>query len=483
MIFPSALRVENISIMRKIFVIGDSVAAPRSESEEPMHGWGSYIGEFVGSDYEIFNFARSEMTTRKYFTERFHLLLERLEPNDIVLIGLGTVDAMIHDATRFVPVPEFEMWLKSFVYYIVEAGALPVLLTPPQRHTFGTSSSSLPSRGEHSSAIRSVATAIQTPLVDLEDVTKNVLDRIGPFAARQLYCWFEPGENRFMPDGVWDATHLNEFGARFIAALVVEGLLTLNIFSGDVAVGPSAEFLRLCMQRLLNEDSLQNSATMELAPNESLTLGLTINVPNKVIGPFGKISGSVADHRNRDYHLTAEIDGKLFGRTTIDSSGNWKIRPFVSWPDGVSELLVTLFDNDRPVSVSKIDFKVLVRPEPPIITFPLRKFTSMKPEVRGRSLSPSTKIVIWGNDVIVGAVSADPSGNFHFKSAHRWQPGVHRLQVSAVYGASESGRTEIEVEILGAMYNDNGFSPKNFIIFEEDCRHRPFNNFSFKDFR
>ena len=104
--------------MKKLFVIGDSVAAPRQESEQPMNGWGSHLSDFIGRDVEVLNFARSEMTTRKYFTERFQLLLERLASDDVVLIGLGSVDSMIHDATRFVPVPEFRTWLNSFVQYI-----------------------------------------------------------------------------------------------------------------------------------------------------------------------------------------------------------------------------------------------------------------------------------------------------------------------------------------------------------------------------
>lgn len=105
-----------------IFVLGDSVAAPRTDEELPMAGWGQKIKDLVVGPIEVANYARSAMTSRKYFTERFPAMLNRMRRGDVVLIGFGTVDRVIQDGTRYVPVPEYKELLRLFARHIHEEG-------------------------------------------------------------------------------------------------------------------------------------------------------------------------------------------------------------------------------------------------------------------------------------------------------------------------------------------------------------------------
>ena len=57
---------------RTIFVLGDSVPAPRTDEEAPMAGWGQKIQELLVGPIEVANYARSAMTTPSSMLFRPH---------------------------------------------------------------------------------------------------------------------------------------------------------------------------------------------------------------------------------------------------------------------------------------------------------------------------------------------------------------------------------------------------------------------------
>lgn len=463
--------------MRNVFVIGDSIAAPRGISEEPMHGWASYLSDFLTDEYEVLNFARSEMTSRKYFTERFHLLLERLMPGDIVLIALGTVDAMIHDASRFVPVPEFKMWLHSFIRYIKAADADVVLTTPVQRHTFDIEKNVTNSRGIHATAIRSVAAEAKVPLLDIELETTNIMNEVGPKASKELFCWFEPGQNSHKPSGVWDATHLNKFGARLIGSLVCRQLSILGLISNLECLQASEEHYSDAMSHLLYIRDTISDIDL-LSYEEQLEGVLKVDDPNSLIGPFGKVSG-IIEGLDRSVEIFAICDGIIVGSTFSMLAREWTIRPLVAWRSGAQLVEFIATSNDGIVGKTRLEINSVTVPSEPIITFPRKKFMQQRPEIKGRCTSTANKVVIWCNQVIVGAVAPKDNGEFHFVAPHSWKPGSYEFEVSVVFGAMESARVGRELEIIGASSDYSTFDPNSFISYAEKCEHRPFSNFGF----
>ena len=55
--------------------------------------------------------------------------------------------------------------------------------------------------------------------VDMEAKTRQLVDDLGPEKSKSLFVFCEPGE---CPKRVQDSTHLNQEGARQIAALFVK---------------------------------------------------------------------------------------------------------------------------------------------------------------------------------------------------------------------------------------------------------------------
>ncbi|WP_216586474.1 GDSL-type esterase/lipase family protein [Streptomyces brasiliscabiei] len=209
---------------RTIFVLGDSVPAPRTDEEAPMAGWGQKIEELLPGPVEVANYARSAMTSRKYFTERFPAMLNRMKRGDIVLIGFGYVDRMIHDGTRYVPVPEYKELLRLFVTHVHREGGVPVLVTPMAGYAFSATGEVLHTLGAHPRAMTEVAGELGAPLVDLTSRTMERWAEIGPLRLRQFFCWVDAGDHPGHPDGSIDSTHLNHTGAVEVARIVIAGL-------------------------------------------------------------------------------------------------------------------------------------------------------------------------------------------------------------------------------------------------------------------
>lgn len=92
---------------------------------------------------------------------------------------------------------------------------MPVLLTPICRRRF-EGGRLRQTHGDFPDATRQVATETKTPLIDLTEQTRALLEDLGPVASTEL----------FAPD---DNTHTNRRGAGEIARLVARSLAALKL--------------------------------------------------------------------------------------------------------------------------------------------------------------------------------------------------------------------------------------------------------------
>lgn len=210
--------------MSKICIIGNSVAASRTEKEAPFAGWGQFLKEYVGIYHEVRNYARDAMTARAYYTERFLTLLNLVEPDDIVLVDFGGVEQRIDKPGLYHTHRELREYLHLYVEGIRGEGALPVLLTPAARCVFEADGTVADTRDDYPRVVREVAAETGAPLVDLNAMTTLMLQELGPRRARQYYRWVDAGEHPNHPDGLIDASHFNAAGAHEVARLVALGM-------------------------------------------------------------------------------------------------------------------------------------------------------------------------------------------------------------------------------------------------------------------
>lgn len=465
--------------MTTLYVLGDSVAAPRAPHEEPMHGWGDYLSEHLDSDLTVHNFARSEMTTRKYFTERFAQLLNRIRPNDVVLIQLGTVDAMIHDATRYVPVPEYREWLSLFAEYLRNSNAIPVFVTPVQRHTFDSKRKVQSTRGDHPEAMREVARLDDVPLIDLELISTDFWNIIGPEQARSLYCWVDPGTSAFAPGGVIDTTHLSLYGAKLTAALVARELWGMDhlrdgIFVTEPPVMTAASIELSQMRSSILEGEKDDSSRNSLDGKPYFTLVSPIK--NTLSSPFLKFSGEVSGEIPEDSFISLYSEDVRLGGTTLDAEGRWQWRHLEAFPDGISTLVVQLENGNSVYAETSITVSVSSKVDKPEIGTPRDGgFSDTRPVFSGTANPTTTKIVFWHEDRLIGACGVDKDGKWSFSHSHDWKQGTYLVQISSIRGALESVRASVEFSIVAPP--EEGGIRRSKIFMEEckaECSHRPF---------
>ncbi len=458
---------------RTLFVLGDSVAAPRTDAEAPMAGWGQMIQDLLVGPTEVANYARSEMTTRKYFTERFPSLLNRMKPGDIVLIGFGTVDHMIHNGTRYVPVPEFKELLTLFTDYIRSEGGVPVLVTPMARYAFLPNGEAKNTGGPYPSAIAEVAAERAVPLVDLTTATLNLWARLGPSRLRQYFCWLDAGEHSRHPDGKIDSTHLNHSGAYEVARLIVAGL---------------------CEQHVLSRTEVDVSALMEPEGLPPVSYEYTVQSPESAlqyqaraggepafarppagagVGPMVKFSGSAAP--GTDYLLFFER-GQYVGGTKVGAAGQWLWRRSVEWVPGDHVVQCVGLRQDGCTPVVEHHFTVIGEVASPVLTAPKDDgFTAPRVRFSGQAQPGATKIVLMERGRLIGATAVDEKGNWSFTHAHSWRAGHHAVEVLALFGALESQPVPRRFKVVGIPEDSPIRSAGNSrTACGDSCDHRPF---------
>ncbi|MEU6843307.1 GDSL-type esterase/lipase family protein [Streptomyces sp. NPDC046716] len=458
---------------RTVFVLGDSVPAPRTDAEAPMAGWGQKIGELLASHFDVANYARSAMTTRKYFTERFPAMLNRMQRGDVVLIGFGYVDHMIHNGTRYVPVPEYQELLRLFVTYIHGEGGIPVLVTPMARYAFSEHGEVLNTLGHYPRAMADVAARLGVPLVDLTSRTMQLWAQLGPTRLRQYFCWTDPGEHPLHPDGTIDSTHLNHTGAFEVARLIVAELCNLGVLDkSEVDVAALRE--PPMMPPVSGEFTVQSpESALRFTQRTGPAPVITKPAPGGVAGPMAKFSGSCVP--GTEYLLFFE-QGRYLGGTGVGGAGQWSWRRSVSWSAGDHLVQGVALRGDAVSEITEHGFTVRTDVPSPVVTAPVEgAFTGPRPRFSGKVQAGVTKVVIMERGVLIGATGVDDEGEWAFTHAHAWRPGTHTIEVIALFGATESAPAPRTFKVVGVPQD----SPiRSAGATRHDCaglcEHRPF---------
>lgn len=236
----------------KLILVGDSTMAPGS-------GWASmFCAEHVKSSVACLNMGRGGRSTRSYRQEgsweivRGEIGVGGYEAT-YVLIQFGHNDQS-SASERWTHIErEFPANLTRYVEEVRAAGGMPVLLTPLTRREFkdGKLNNTL---DVWAAEVRKVATATNTPLVDLNAASASLVGKLGPVAAATL-AQAEPNAEEMaasqagttlkprpaeaarlpdmptIPDGPrgqitrkFDYTHVGDAGARVFARVVANGL-------------------------------------------------------------------------------------------------------------------------------------------------------------------------------------------------------------------------------------------------------------------
>ena len=222
-------------------MIGDSTMCLYGPERAPLTGWGMPFALFFDSSVVVDNRARGGRSTRTFINEnRWQPIADSIQPGDYVLMQFGHNDGAKEEKykDRYTAIPDYKTNLLRFINESRAKNGIPVLITPVTRMSFDKEGKIKETHKEYSAAVKEVGIATNTPVIDLDERSRELLQQLGPEQSKLLYMNLDSLANPHYPDGQKDNTHFNEYGARLMAQLVLKEMKKLKIELADLIVKP-----------------------------------------------------------------------------------------------------------------------------------------------------------------------------------------------------------------------------------------------------
>lgn len=228
------------------------------EGGNPERGWGQMLPGFLTDDIIVDNHAKNGRSSKSFIDEGlWDAVLEKIQPGDYVFIQFGHNDEKPKEDRHTDPGTTFDANLERFVLETRSKGGIPVLFNSIVRRNFGEENASavaaavnqddafyadpnavtavtpsdtkpaarlIDTHGAYLDSPRNVAKRLNVPFVDMNRITKDLVEELGPEKSKSLFVWVEPNTIPAIPQGRQDNTHLNIYGARTITSLTIDAI-------------------------------------------------------------------------------------------------------------------------------------------------------------------------------------------------------------------------------------------------------------------
>jgi lysophospholipase L1-like esterase len=225
----------------RVWMIGDSTMCQYEANRAPLTGWGMPFAGFFDSTVTIENKARGGRSTRTFISEnRWQPIADSLQEGDYVLIQFGHNDEAKEEKykDRYTPVPDYKTNLIKFITETRAKKAIPVLITPVTRMKFNKEGKIQETHIEYSAAVWEIGKAYNTPVIDLDAKSRNLLQQFGAGYSKMFFMQLDSLQHPNYPNGQKDNTHFNEFGARRMAELVLAEIRNAKLELAERIVVP-----------------------------------------------------------------------------------------------------------------------------------------------------------------------------------------------------------------------------------------------------
>jgi lysophospholipase L1-like esterase len=185
----------------RVLVIGDSMASD-------CCGWGGGLYPYFKPNATVVNYAQPWTSTKAFLqsAEMDKMLL--IEPN-YVLMQFAWSDGAADGGTT---PQEFTDNLRTLVQTVRGFNGVPILITLHAARSWDDQGKLIPSQHPYNALTKQVAAELNTPLIDLYQITTVLLDELGPTGAAFMELW--PGDNM----------HTSPLGAVYISRLITHFL-------------------------------------------------------------------------------------------------------------------------------------------------------------------------------------------------------------------------------------------------------------------
>ena len=240
-------------------MIGDSTMANKVlTGGNPERGWGQMLPGFLSEEIVVDNHAQNGRSSKSFIDGGlWQKVIDKVRPGDYVFIQFGHNDEKPKADRHTDPGSTFDDNLRKFVNETRAKGGKPVLFNSIIRRNFGVAADAnavsaavkqddafyanpdakradaaeeavtaemklIDTHGAYLESPRNVARELNVPFVDMNKITHDLVEGLGPEASKALFMWVEPNTVPAIPKGREDNTHLNVHGGRVIAGLTID---------------------------------------------------------------------------------------------------------------------------------------------------------------------------------------------------------------------------------------------------------------------
>ena len=206
-----------------VFLAGNSTVV--DQTGEPWAAWGQMIPRFFKpGSVVVANHAESGETLKAFIGERrLAKVLSTIRKGDYLFIEFAHNDQK-PGSSYLEPFTTYKEYLRRYIAEARSRGATPVLVTSMHRRQFDSTGHIVNTLGDYPAAVRQVAAEDQVALVDLNAMSKDFYEALGPERAKKAFVHYPAGSYPGQVAELKDDTHFNNYGAYELARMVVEGL-------------------------------------------------------------------------------------------------------------------------------------------------------------------------------------------------------------------------------------------------------------------
>jgi lysophospholipase L1-like esterase len=201
-----------------IYLAGDSTMV--DQDTEPWASWGQMLPRFFLPGIAIANHAESGEASNSFLGEqRFAKIISVIKPGDYFIVQFGHNDQKNKDF-----LPQYHTIMTQFVTDVRAKGATPIIVTSMNRNSFDDSGHIKDTFAGYIQAAREVATATNTTLIDLNEISKTIFEALGPGpnGTEHAFMFFDANTFPGQTIAIHDSTHFNSYGAYELARAIVQ---------------------------------------------------------------------------------------------------------------------------------------------------------------------------------------------------------------------------------------------------------------------
>ncbi len=217
--------VEEGDSITTVFLCGDSTVV--DQVNEPWTSWGQIISSLFNNTIAVANNAESGESTASFIaSKRLEKVMSMARPGDYIIIEFGHNDQKEKGPGKGAYY-NFSTNLKIFIDRARAKGLNPILITPTARRFFNDSGDVKDTHEDYPDAMRVVATREGIPLIDLNEMTKQLYKALGEEGSKKAFVHYPANTFPGQKEELADNTHFNPFGATQIAKCIAKGLITV----------------------------------------------------------------------------------------------------------------------------------------------------------------------------------------------------------------------------------------------------------------